>query len=235
MQYRLTEITPLNHDVTRLTLSPASGVVESFLPGQYLEIVLADGKVRCAYSIACAPRVDGSLELHVRAMPHSDNYVLLSQHLNIGTLLEITLPFGRVHLPAGVTSAGPLLLLAGSTGFSQAKAFIEQWLQQGAAKPLLVYWGGRTRQDLYLNDWMKALADQHTNLRYVPVVSDDNEWTGRKGFVHKAVLEDIQDFTGYTVFGCGSPPMVYAAYDDFTAAGMKPEQLLSDVFAYAPR
>ena len=53
--------------------------------------------------------------------------------------------------------------------------------------------------------------------------------------MHKAVLEDFKDFSGITVVGCGSPPMVYASFDDFVAAGMKPEQMMADVFAYAPR
>lgn len=234
MHYRLTDFTPLNHDVTRLTFTPVTGKPVAYLPGQYLEIILADD-IRCAYSIACAPRVDGSLELHVRAVPQSDNYVLLANQLVQDAIFEIALPFGTVHLPDDEDN-GPVLLLAGSTGFSQAKALIEQWLQQGCPRPLLVYWGGRSPEDLYLHDWLCRLAQQHPLMRYVPVVSDDNAgWQGRTGFVHRAVLEDVPDFTGMTVFGCGSPPMVYAAYDDFVAAGMQPEQLLSDVFAYAPR
>lgn len=239
MQYRLSEIAPLNHDVTRLTLTPvlngaASNEVVSYLPGQYLEIVLADD-IRCAYSIACAPRSDGSLELHVRAMPQSENYVLLASRLVTGAILDIALPFGSVVL-ADEGDRGPLLLLAGSTGFSQAKAMIEGWLALGSERPLWVYWGGRNARDLYLHEWMLGLALKHSLLRYVPVVSEpDGRWQGRTGFVHRAVLADVGDFSGMTVVGCGSPPMVYAAYDDFIAAGMEPGQFLSDVFAYAPR
>lgn len=234
MQYRLSEIFPLNDDVTRLTLTPVSNGLVSFLPGQYLEIVLTDD-IRCAYSIACAPRTNGSLELHVRAMPQSENYLLLASRLVPDAVFDIALPLGSVVLTSD-NSRGPLLLLAGSTGFSQAKAMIEGWLQQGGVRPLWVYWGGRSARDLYLHEWMKQLAEQQPLLRYVPVVSEpDATWQGRMGFVHRAVLADVQDFSGVTVIGCGSPPMVYAAYDDFIAAGMQPGQFLSDVFAYAPR
>lgn len=51
----------------------------------------------------------------------------------------------------------------------------------------------------------------------------------------RAVLDDLRDFHGWKIVGCGSPGLVYAALDDFVAAGMQPAQLLSDVFAYAPR
>lgn len=242
MQYRLTELPPLSHDVTRLTLTPVSGAVPAFRPGQYLEIVLAPD-IRCAYSIACAPRPDGSLELHVRAVPQSENYLRLKAHLIPDALLEIELPFGDICLESAGRIAGeagtettPLLLLAGSTGFSQAKALIEGWAQQGCPRPLQVYWGARSPQDLYLHEWVVTMARQHERLHYVPVVSDQvDQWHGRQGFVHKAVLADVGDLNSLTIIGCGSPPMVYAAYDDFMAAGMKPSQLLSDVFAYAPR
>lgn len=242
MQYRLTEITPLSHDVTRLTLTPVSGTSQAFRPGQYLEIVLAPD-IRCAYSIACAPRADGSLELHVRAVPQSDNYLRLKVQLVLNGLLEIELPFGDICLEHASRVTGevghgtsPLLLLAGSTGFSQAKALIEGWVQQGCPRPLQLYWGARSPQDLYLHDWVLEMAAKHDSLHYVPVVSDQlDHWQGRSGFVHKAVLADISDLNSVTIVGCGSPPMVYAAYDDFMAAGMKPSQLLSDVFAYAPR
>lgn len=233
MLYRLTDIVPLSHDVNRLTLTPLSGGVADFMPGQYLEIVLSE-TVRCAYSIACAPRADGSLELHVRATPQSDNYLQLEAQLVQGAVLEIALPFGDVIQDA--RASGPLLLLAGSTGFSQAKALIEQWLALGCPRPLHVYWGGRLPRDLYLNEWMLSLAREHPALHYVPVVSEHaDDWSGRTGFVHKAVLEDVKNFTAFTVIGCGSPPMVYAACDDFIAAGMQASQLLSDVFNYAPR
>lgn len=245
MQYRLTETTPLSHDVTRLTLTPVSGGRQTFSPGQYLEIVLAPD-IRCAYSIACAPRTDGSLELHVRAIPHSDNYRVLAKQLALNALFDIELPFGDIRMNAsggmaGETSSGadPLVLLAGSTGFSQAKALIEGWVHAHCPRPLRVYWGGRSAADLYQHQWMNELTGQFPGLRYIPVVSDDTQhWSGRTGFVHQAVLADLNDLNNFrdvTIIGCGSPPMVYAAYDDFTAAGMQAGQFLSDVFAYAPR
>lgn len=230
---QVAEITPLSHDVTRVMLQPLAGEPVAYHPGQYLEIILS-AKVRCAYSIACAPREDGLLELHVRAVP-SENYLELAGKLVVGETLHIEMPKGDVFLkPASASS--PVLLLAGSTGFSQAKAVLEQWMALGYPRPLHLYWGGRRREDLYLHDWLTNLAQQHAQLHYVPVLSENNAgWQGRTGLVHKAVLVDFESFADLTVLGCGSPPMVYAALDDFIAAGMSAEQLLSDVFAYAPR
>jgi len=72
------------------------------------------------------------------------------------------------------------------------------------------------------------------NLRYVPVISDaltEDAWTGRTGFVHRAVLEDHPDLSGYQVYACGAPIVVDSARADFTAkAGLPPEEFYADAF-----
>jgi CDP-4-dehydro-6-deoxyglucose reductase len=90
---------------------------------------------------------------------------------------------------------------------------------------MTLYWGGRRPRDLYLN----ALAESWTGplLKYVPVISEalpEDRWTGRTGFVHRAVMEDLPDLSGYQVYVCGVPVMVDAAKKDFTALCRLPEE-----------
>ena len=72
------------------------------------------------------------------------------------------------------------------------------------------------------------------NLRFVPVVSDalpDDEWTGRTGYVHQAVLEDFPDLSGFQVYACGAPIVVESARTDYSAkAGLPPEEFFADAF-----
>jgi CDP-4-dehydro-6-deoxyglucose reductase len=75
------------------------------------------------------------------------------------------------------------------------------------------------------------------NLRYVPVVSDalpEDGWLGRSGFVHRAVLQDFPDLSGYQIYACGAPIVVDSARADFTAlAGLPPEEFFADSFTSA--
>ena len=72
------------------------------------------------------------------------------------------------------------------------------------------------------------------NLRYVPVMSDalpEDDWTGRTGFVHKAVLEDFSRPVGHQVYACGAPIVVESARDDYSAlAGLPAEEFFADAF-----
>jgi CDP-4-dehydro-6-deoxyglucose reductase len=85
-----------------------------------------------------------------------------------------------------------------------------------------------------MNDWMQARLAELPNLTYVPVVSDalpEDNWTGRTGFVHKAVLEDFADLSSHQVYACGAPIVVDSAKADYTAlAGLPEEEFFADSF-----
>lgn len=230
---QIIEVRQANADVKIVRLRLPAGRKIRFSAGQYCELRV-DEHVCAAFSIASAPRDDRVVELHIRANPDSHSYPLLAPRLQQGELIRMKLGMGDVT-PHALNGAERILLLAGSTGFSQMKALIEALLQDRDPRPIHLYWGGRLPSDLYLHDWVEQMAAQHPTLHYVPVISEPAQWAGRSGLVHKAVLEDIGDFAGWKIVGGGSPGMVYAALDDFVAAGMQPEQMLSDVFAYAPR
>ncbi|HSV48448.1 MAG TPA: CDP-6-deoxy-delta-3,4-glucoseen reductase, partial [Ramlibacter sp.] len=81
---------------------------------------------------------------------------------------------------------------------------------------------------------VRARLAEMPNLRYVPVVSNalpEDDWHGRTGFVHKAVLEDLPDLSGHQVYACGAPIVVDSARAEYTAmAGLPPEEFFADAF-----
>jgi len=77
-------------------------------------------------------------------------------------------------------------------------------------------------------------AGEQPNFRFVPVLSDapaDDAWTGRTGFVHQAVMQDLPDLSGFQVYACGAPAMVEAARKDFNErCGLPDDQFFADAF-----
>ena len=72
-------------------------------------------------------------------------------------------------------------------------------------------------------EWARTLP----NFRYVPVISDalpEDEWHGRTGFVHRAVVDDIADLSNHQVYACGAPIVIDSAKRDFVALCKLPEE-----------
>ncbi len=232
---RVIKIDRLNHDVIRLLLKLPSSERLQFMAGQYIDILMPEGKRR-SFSLANAPHDDEYLELHIR---HYDGGLFSEfafSHLKEKTLLRIEGPLGTFFLRED--SDRPIIMVAGGTGFAPVKSMIEFALEKNIQRDILLYWGARTRADLYLDDLAFDWAGNNKNITYIPVLSDaktNDNWTGRTGLVHESVLEDQKNLAGFDIYTCGPPPMVHAVRDIFIEYGAFEENIYSDSFEFAPK
>lgn len=218
---RVTSMTRPAADVAVLQLQLPATETFKFYAGQYVELILKDGKRR-SYSMANPPHSAAALELHIRHLPGG----LFTDHVfGVGAtqmkereILRIEGPLGSFFLRED--SDLPIVMLASGTGFAPIKAIIEHMVHQGIKRPVTLYWGGRRPADLYMHALAQSWASTIPNFTYVPVISDalaEDAWTGRTGFVHKAVMEDFPDLTGHQVYACGAPIVVDSARREFVA------------------
>ena len=98
----------------------------------------------------------------------------------------------------------------------------------------MLYWGCRSKADLYMHDWAEAATQRLPHLRYVPVLSEpkpEDAWNGRTGLVHQAVMHDLPDLMEHQVYACGAPIMVESAQRDFIArCGLPDDEFYADSF-----
>jgi len=229
MPVRVAKMTRAAPDVMMLELKLPANDKFVFLAGQYVDLILRDG-TRRSFSMANPPHDAEFLHLHLR-----DYGGPFSRHV-FGAMKEKDIirlegPFGTFFLRED--SAKPIVLLASGTGFAPIKAIVEHARHAGAKRPMTLYWGGRVRADLYLHE-LAERWQQEGLLRYVPVISDepaDSGWSGRRGFVHRAVMEDFPDLSGHEVYACGAPIVVESAQRDFSAQCRLPQDaFFSDAF-----
>lgn len=225
---RIAKIEKPAPDVAILTLRMPPNENMRFLAGQYVEMITKSGERR-SYSIAVPPNEEGLsfIELHIRHSPGGLFTDPLFSTAKERDLLKFEGPFGTFFVRPD--SDKPILMLASGTGFGPIKAMIEHALRRGHTRRITLYWGARKKADLY----QLALAEGWSHLQFVPVLSEptpDCAWTGRTGLVHRAVLEDHPDLSGFQVYACGAPVMVNAAREDFRAAGLSPDDYFADAF-----
>lgn len=232
MPCRVARMEKLAHDVMALYLRLPAVERMQFLPGQYIDVLLAKNHRR-SFSLANPPHDDALLELHVRNVPGGLFSQEVFSHLREGALLRIQGPLGTFFLRENSTR--PMVMVAGGTGYAPIQAMLRHLFEQGRPRDIAFYWGARAGRDLYADARLKAWASEHPSFRYVPVLSEpmaEDRWRGRTGFVHAAVLQDFPSPSGHDIYLSGPPPMVQAARAAFPAHGADPLHIYSDSFDF---
>ncbi|MCB1986670.1 MAG: CDP-6-deoxy-delta-3,4-glucoseen reductase [Burkholderiales bacterium] len=236
---RVEQLDRVAPDVMIISLKLPANQRLQFLAGQYIDILLKDGKRR-SFSLANAPHDDEVLQLHARNYPGGVFAEHVFTRMKVKDVLRFEGPLGSFFL-RDTSEDVPIIFLASGTGFAPIKSILEHVFYQEASKTdkhgkrnMTLYWGVRTKADLYLVNLAEQWQQQHDNFTFVPVLSDalpEDNWSGREGFVHEAVLQDFTTLENHQVYACGSPVMVKAAYQDFTTMRKLPRDgFFSDVF-----
>ena len=232
MPSRVVKMERLNEDVMRLFLKIPDNERMQFLAGQYIDILLSDGRRR-SFSIANAPYDDQLLELHIRLVEDGAFTPRVFNEMKEKDILRIEGPFGNFTL--NEESTRPIIFVAGGTGFAPVKGMMVHAIQSELKQPIYLYWGARAKQDLYL-DSLPTAWREYSNFYYIPVLSapkPEDQWQGRTGFVHQAVLDDFSDLSGYELYVSGPPAMIDAMRPEAILKGLPKEQFHFDSFDFA--
>jgi len=223
MPARVEKVERPAEDVAVLNLKLPTGERLQFLAGQYIDILMKDGKRR-SFSMANAPHDDRYIQLHIRNTPGGAFSRYVFEEMKERAILRFEGPLGTFYLRED--SDKPMIFVAGGTGFAPIKAQIEHLFHHGSDRPMVLYWGVRAMKDLYMKDLPVRWQAEHPNFTFIPVISDplpDEPWQGRRGFVHQAVLDDFKDLSGYQVYACGAAGMTDIAKATFVAERRLPE------------
>ena len=229
---RLERVAP---DVTIISLKLPTNERLQFLAGQYIDILMKDGKRR-SFSLANAPHDDELLQLHVRNYPGGSFSEHVFTSMKEKEILRFEGPLGTFFLRE--ESDKPIIFVASGTGFAPIKSMIESIFYKSNMQPserqIVLYWGTRTKSDLYLAELAGSWQQSHDNFTFIPVLSEplpEDDWHGRTGLVHQAVMQDFDSLAGYQVYACGTPAMVSAAHQDFIQLQNLPDdEFFSDMF-----
>ena len=170
--------------------------------------------------------------MHIGAGPDDAYPQGALDHMANNRHVTLEIGLGSAHL--NLASERPIILMAGGTGFSYVKSIADYLAETKPNHTVLLFWGAKNAQALYASDYLVEWAAKHPNFQFIPVVeeSDDN-WTGKTGYVHHAVMEDISSLEPYDVYLAGPFKMAGIAREDFiNQKGAIKEQLFADAFAF---
>ena len=156
---RVMEKTQLADNVVRLKLVLPRSQRLQFLAGQYVDVLIEDGKRR-AFSIASCPSLESEIELHIRHVEGGDFTGYVFEELKERDILRFEGPLGNFFIRNDQPDR-PMIMMGGGTGFAPLKSMIENLIETGDKREIHLYWGARNSEELYLDDLPSGLSLIH--------------------------------------------------------------------------
>jgi NAD(P)H-flavin reductase/hemoglobin-like flavoprotein len=211
-------------DIAVFTVAPLTPY--PFKAGQYVHLETPQHPREWrTYSVANAPRSDGTLEFHVRAP--ADGWVssALVRRTEPGDMVRLGPAMGTMTLEHETDRE--VVLVAGGTGLAPIKALLDQLTQTNSSRWVHLFVGSRDRDDLYDLPALNRLSARYPWLSVVPACSDDPGYIGERGTVSE-VLERYGPWAEHDFYVCGAPPMVRATLGTLSRLGVPQRRIRYD-------
>ncbi|WP_199830673.1 globin domain-containing protein [Streptomyces sp. MMG1533] len=206
-------------DVAVVTVRPDQPY--PFLAGQYTSVETPWWpRIWRHYSFASAPRSDGLLSFHVKAVPAGWVSNALVHRARPGDIIRLGPPAGSMTVDH--TTDSGLLCLGGGTGIAPIKALVEDVAEHGQRRPVEVFYGARTDHDLYDIDTMLRLQQSHPWLSVRAVIDQQ---------AHLQLPDAIREYGPWNEFDAylsGPPGMIRSGVDALRDIGIPSERIRHD-------
>jgi benzoate/toluate 1,2-dioxygenase reductase subunit len=224
-QARIASVDRLSATSIAFSLEGAGAI--SFLPGQYVNVLVPGSDQRRSYSFSSPPGVERQSFL-IRDIPHGRMSTFLRE-TQPGTPVEFVGPSGSFYLRE---VRRPLLFLAGGTGLAPFLSMLGKLADTGtSAQPVHLVYGVTNDEDLVGVEQLEAYAARVPGFTFATVVAAEGSGHPRKGYV-TAHIEPAQLNCGdVDVYLCGPPPMVDAVRSWLGAQGVTPMNFYYEKFS----
>jgi len=207
-----------------------------YAAGQYFEWVLPGISPNRNFSAANAWGTD-RLRFHVRDYAGGQVSTYVRNTLYPGEIVQIVGPYGRFGWPPENTAsaATPAILVAGGTGLAPIRAMLDEHFSSGSIRPVRLFYGARSGDELYCLQDMADWADANANFAFIPVLEDPagSPVMAQAGRVTDALALMLGTCTNSEAFLCGPPAMIDAAIEILVEAGVAQADIHFDKFVPA--
>ncbi len=217
----------LSWDLAIVYIKPDQPV--PYRAGQYVSIEVPQRRRLWRYlSPANAPRSDGLMEFHIRAVDGGWVSRSIVGHSQIGDTWRMGSPMGRMSVDR--RSGRNVLMIAGGTGAAPMRAMLEELARWGDNPEVQLFLGGRTRDDLYDLDTLNTMTASNPWLTVVPVLENDPSADDAEHGTLADVVTRHGAWAEHDVLVCGSPAMIRATVSRMLVAGTPLDRIKYDPF-----
>jgi Na+-transporting NADH:ubiquinone oxidoreductase subunit F len=230
---RIEALTPTIKGLHLRILSPEEGI--SFKPGQYVQLEvpkykLTSGPEFRAYSISSSSFDHRRLELVITRVEMGAVTTFVHEYLKPTDRVRVTGPFGEFHLR---NSDRDVLLIATGSGLAPFISILDQIEKEEIARKIMLFFGAKTKKDLYYQGRINAWEKKFPQFTYIPVLSratGEDRWEGEKGRVTHLIEKYVHEGSSLEAYICGAPAMVESCLELLRGKGIPEEHIFFDKF-----
>ncbi len=223
----------VTHDIKEIRFALEEPAEIEQRPGQYVQIQAPspEGPVFRAYSISSPSYEMNQIELGVRLVPGGIGSTYL-HNLEVGDPVIFTGPYGEFRLDEDPDTE--IICVGGGCGMAPMKNIIYSIYDKWPGRSVWLFFGCRTKDDVFHLDEFRALAEKHPNFKVVYALSDPvpegDQWDGEMGFIHLSADKFLEPDVKRQAFLCGPPPMIEAVTRVLEDKGIKEADIFYDKF-----
>lgn len=209
----------------RIARIDLDGHAFDYAPGQAVSIATHGQEKRRPYSIAAAPedaRRHGWLELLIGVNAEGT----AGSHLTLepGIQIDVEGPLGSFTFPP-TPDERRFIFIAGGTGIAPLRAMMQRALHL-PHRNIGLFYSARTPDEFAYESELRGLAQSgEIELRQTVTRAADTEWTGPRGRLNRAALEELVHDPATLCFVCGPPALVDEMPKILTGLGIPRERI----------
>lgn len=144
-------------------------------------------------------------------------------------------PFGDFHIKP---TQKEMVYIGGGAGMAPLRAHLSHLFEtEKTARRVSFWYGARSRQEIFYEDYFRALERQHANFQFRLALSSPlpaDGWNGLTGFIHEVVQKEYlhhhPNLRTVEFYLCGPPMMIKACTKILAALGVPASQIAYDEF-----
>ncbi len=156
-------------------------------------------------------------------------------NLKPGDTVSAIGPFGDFHIKP---TQREMVYIGGGAGMAPLRAHLSHLFETAKTARRVSYWyGARSKQELYYQDYFENLARSHSNFTFHSALSSplpEDQWNSYTGFIHEVVLDNYlkahENPKVVEFYLCGPPLMIKACTKMLAALDVPANHIAYDEF-----
>ncbi|WP_077328338.1 FAD-dependent oxidoreductase [Virgibacillus siamensis] len=204
-----------------------------FRAGQFGDFTLIDpgvtdedGNTR-AFSFVCAPSEN---KLVTATRMRDSAYKRVLKDMPEGTEVKFDGPHGNFTLHK--TESTPAVFLIGGIGITPIRSMIAEATKNQTSHDMTLLYSNHTPDDAPFMADFEKFEDQNQNFKFVPVMTQSNDWSGESGHIDADMLKrHVSDISKPIYYLAGPAGMVKAMYQLLVDAGANEDNIRAEEFS----